>query len=139
MKKYILTILSIIYGTVGIAQTHNYHISGYYMFNHPSIVDTYTAFQDSLDVDMGSYNTNFTLSFNHDEKVIKLIDHNVDQTFTYQIDSIDTLGVNTIAYFYKDGGFFCSFCVFQNTTEEKMIVYGSEMNGTFYGWQSVVK
>jgi len=66
------------------------------MFNHPSVVDTYTAFKNKIDVDMGSYETNFDLIFNH-------------------------------------------VCLFQNTEQEKMIVYGSEMNGTFYGWQSVVK
>ena len=139
MKKYILILLFIIYGSVGKAQTHSYYIGDYYMFNHPSNVDTYTAFQNHMDVDMGSFNTNFTVSFNHDKKIIEFVDHNVNKTFVYQIDSIYTIGVDIIAYYYKDEGVVCSFCVFQNTPEEKMIVYGSELNGTFYGWQSVVK
>ena len=140
MKKYILILLFVIYGSVSNAQTFKYHISGYYMFNHPSAVDTYTAFKNKIDVDMGSYETNFDLIFNHEENTIKLHDLNNGKIYTYEIQNIDSLGVSTIAYFYKDeNGNLCSFCLFQNTEEEKMIVYGSEMNGTFYGWQSVVK
>lgn len=116
-----------------------YHVGGYYKFSHSDTINTYNALNNNLDSNMGGFKTNFDLIFDYYNRKITLHDLNNGKQFNYDIIKVDTLGPNTISYFLYCDGFICSYCVFDNTPTEKMILYGYKLNDRIYGWQAVVK
>lgn len=139
MKNILILLLISIQSIIGHSQVYQYHIDGRYLFNHSKDIDTYTAFNTKSDVDMGSDSVNINIIFNHATMVIEFMDLMSNKTYRYRILSIDTSFNGMVVYNYFGEGLMKSFCVFQNTPTQRIILHSCEYNNLIYGWESVVK
>lgn len=139
MKKLIVLLSLVLQSVIANSQVFEYRVDGYYKFNHSDSVDTYTAFKEHLEVDMGSDSVNLIIKFNHETMRIEFNDLMGGTVKIYKIFCIDPRVSGIIKYQYFDGRYLKNFTVFQNTPTEKLMVMSSEYEGRIYGWEAVVK